>query len=124
MKMRYLAVLPILAVLLAPLSSAQVPVFKFDKAKSEIGFNVKASVPISGKFDKWDATMIFTSPDVKTGVLHSLYRIHANERFVFHNQNKRHCVQLQLSTQWGNGNLQPLVPGERRNVPEGRNPLL
>src|ERR1700685_2008454 len=69
MKMRYLAVLPILAVLLAPLSSAQVPVFKFDKAKSQIGFNVKASVPISGKFDKWDATMIFTSPDVKTGVL-------------------------------------------------------
>ena len=69
MKMRYLAVLPILAALLAPLSSAQAPVFKFDKTKSTIGFNVKASVAIAGKFDKWDATLTFTSPDVKTGVL-------------------------------------------------------
>ena len=69
MKMRYLAILPILAACLAPLSSAQVPVFKFDKTKSRIGFNVKASVPISGKFDKWDATMTFTSTDPRTGVL-------------------------------------------------------
>jgi polyisoprenoid-binding protein YceI len=46
-----------------------VPVFQFDKAKSSIGFNVKASVAIAGKFDKWDATMTFTSPDVSTGVL-------------------------------------------------------
>src|SRR6201994_771991 len=69
MKMRYLAILPILAVILAPLSSAQVPVFKFDKTKSRIGFNVKASVPISGKFDKWEATMTFTSTDPRTGVL-------------------------------------------------------
>ena len=46
-----------------------VPVFQFDKTKSSIGFNVKASVAIAGKFDKWDATMTFTSPDVSTGVL-------------------------------------------------------
>jgi polyisoprenoid-binding protein YceI len=46
-----------------------VPVFQFDKAKSSIGFNVKASVAIAGKFDKWDATLTFTSPDVTTGVL-------------------------------------------------------
>ena len=52
-----------------PASLAQVPIFVFDKAKSSIGFNVKASVPISGKFDKWDATMTFTSTDVSTGVL-------------------------------------------------------
>jgi hypothetical protein len=38
---------------------AGVPVFAFDKAKSSIGLNVKASVAIAGKFDKWDATMTF-----------------------------------------------------------------
>jgi polyisoprenoid-binding protein YceI len=48
---------------------AGVPVFEFDKAKSSIGFNVKASVAIGGKFAKWDATITFTSPDVTTGVL-------------------------------------------------------
>jgi len=48
---------------------AGVPVFEFDKVKSSIGFNVKASVAIAGKFDKWDATMTFTSTDVTTGVL-------------------------------------------------------
>jgi polyisoprenoid-binding protein YceI len=71
MKMRYLATLPVLAVaLLAPaLSLAQVPVFEFDKAKSSIGFNVKASIEIAGKFDKWDAKITFTSTDVTTGVL-------------------------------------------------------
>jgi polyisoprenoid-binding protein YceI len=70
MKMRYLAMLPIVATaLLAPLSLAQVPVFEFDKPKSTIGFNVKASVAIAGKFDKWDATLTFTSTDVTTGVL-------------------------------------------------------
>src|SRR6202040_793783 len=71
MRTRYLA-LPLLFIataLLVPLSLAQVPVFEFDKAKSTIGFNVKASVAIVGKFDKWDATMTFTSADVKTGVL-------------------------------------------------------
>ncbi|MGC1298704.1 MAG: YceI family protein [Alloacidobacterium sp.] len=45
------------------------PVFQFDKAKSTVGFNVKASVAITGKFDKWDATLTFASPDVTTGVL-------------------------------------------------------
>jgi polyisoprenoid-binding protein YceI len=30
---------------------------------------VKASVAIEGKFEKWDATLTFTSPDVTTGVL-------------------------------------------------------
>jgi len=36
---------------------------------SSINFSVKASVSIAGKFDKWDATLTFTSPDVTTGVL-------------------------------------------------------
>ena len=71
MKSRYFPLLPLLVVtaILVPLTQAQVPVFEFDKAKSSIGFNVKASVAIAGKFDKWDATMTFTSTDVTTGVL-------------------------------------------------------
>jgi polyisoprenoid-binding protein YceI len=32
-------------------------------------FDVEASVAIKGIFDKWDATLTFTSPDVTTGVL-------------------------------------------------------
>jgi polyisoprenoid-binding protein YceI len=36
---------------------------------SWIKFNVKASVAIAGDFNKWDATLTFTSPDVSTGVL-------------------------------------------------------
>ena len=70
MKIRYLATLPIVvAAFMAPLSMAQVPVFEFDKAQSTIGFNVKASIAIAGKFDQWDATLTFTSTDVTTGVL-------------------------------------------------------
>jgi polyisoprenoid-binding protein YceI len=66
-----IAVICVLASFFMPtLSRAQgVPVFEFDKAKSSIGFNVKASVAIAGKFDKWDATLTFTSADVTTGVL-------------------------------------------------------
>jgi polyisoprenoid-binding protein YceI len=37
--------------------------------ESTIKFYVKASVAIAGKFDKWDATLAFTSPDATTGVL-------------------------------------------------------
>jgi polyisoprenoid-binding protein YceI len=70
MKMRHLALLPLLAaVLLPPLARAQVPVFAVTPGTSTIKFNVKASVPIAGNFDKWDATLTFTSTDVTTGVL-------------------------------------------------------
>jgi polyisoprenoid-binding protein YceI len=73
MKITKLAVLYTLLVTVAALptlSRAQgVPVFEFDKAKSSIGFNVKASVAIDGKFDKWDATLTFTSTDPTSGVL-------------------------------------------------------
>jgi polyisoprenoid-binding protein YceI len=48
---------------------AGVPVIKITKEDSSIKFNVKASVPIAGTFDKWDATATMTSPDVETGVL-------------------------------------------------------
>jgi len=70
MKMRYLALLPMLAAaLLPPPTQAQAPVFVVTPGTSTIKFNVKASVPIAGNFDKWDATLTFTSPDVTTGVL-------------------------------------------------------
>ena len=72
MKMRYLALLPLLAAsaLLSPLAQAQAPVFVLSPPpQSTIKFNVKASVAITGTFDKWDATLTFASPDVTTGVL-------------------------------------------------------
>jgi polyisoprenoid-binding protein YceI len=50
-------------------SRAQVPVFEVNHADSSIKFNVKASVAIGGTFDKWDAAMTFTSPDLSTAVL-------------------------------------------------------
>jgi len=37
--------------------------------ESTIKFSVKASIALEGTFDKWGATLSFTSPDVSTGVL-------------------------------------------------------
>ena len=54
---------------LTPSVRAQTPVFMVTQEDSSINFSVKASVSIAGKFDKWDATLTFTSPDVTTGVL-------------------------------------------------------
>jgi polyisoprenoid-binding protein YceI len=51
------------------LSRAQAPVFQITPVQSSIKFDVKASMDIAGKFDKWDATLKFTSPDETTGVL-------------------------------------------------------
>jgi polyisoprenoid-binding protein YceI len=48
---------------------ADVPVFKIPPATSKIKFAVKASVPIEGVFDKWDATFTCTSTDAESGVL-------------------------------------------------------
>ena len=50
---------------------AEVPIFEITPAAGgfKITFNVKASVPIEGVFEKWDATLKFTSPDVTSGVL-------------------------------------------------------
>jgi polyisoprenoid-binding protein YceI len=48
---------------------SQAPVFEFDRADSRINFHVRATVKIAGKFDHWDATLAFTSPDETTGVL-------------------------------------------------------
>jgi len=61
------------SILLASASQTQaadaVPVFKITPVESSVKFDVEASVAITGKFDKWDATLTFTSPDVSSGVL-------------------------------------------------------
>jgi polyisoprenoid-binding protein YceI len=66
-----LAVVCLLASTLLPsVSRAQVPVFAISPApESTVTFFVKASVALKGTFDKWDATVTFTSTDVTTGVL-------------------------------------------------------
>jgi polyisoprenoid-binding protein YceI len=46
-----------------------VPVFEVSQAASTVKFFVKASVSVSGTFDKWTAGLTFTSPDASTGVL-------------------------------------------------------
>jgi polyisoprenoid-binding protein YceI len=71
MKLRYLALLPLLAAatLLPPLARAQVPVFVITPVQSSVKFFVKASVALTGDFNKWDATLKFSSTDVTTGVL-------------------------------------------------------
>jgi polyisoprenoid-binding protein YceI len=46
-----------------------VPVLKITPVESSINFDVEASVSIKGKFDKWDATLTFTSADASSGVL-------------------------------------------------------
>ena len=46
-----------------------VPVFKITPLESSITFDVEASVAIKGKFEKWDASLTFTSTEVSSGVL-------------------------------------------------------
>jgi polyisoprenoid-binding protein YceI len=57
------------AALLSLPVNAQVPVFEVNKAESTVKFSVSASVAIAGTFDKWDASMTFTSPELSTAVL-------------------------------------------------------
>ena len=65
-----LAVICFLASAVFPsVSLAQAPVFEINHADSSIKFNVKASVAIGGTFDKWDAIVTLTSPNISTAVL-------------------------------------------------------
>lgn len=57
------------AFIFPPISRSQAPIFEINRADGRIDFNVKASVKIAGKFDQWNATLAFTSPDGTTGVL-------------------------------------------------------
>ena len=42
---------------------------KFTKGESTIRFDVKASVAIVAKFEKWDPGLTMTSPELSTAVL-------------------------------------------------------
>lgn len=55
--------------ILSPLSRAQAPVYRITQQDSSINFSVNASISIAGKFDKWDATLTFSSPNVASGGL-------------------------------------------------------
>jgi len=67
--MRFATLCVAAATLLPALGHAQTPVFEVTPVQSSIRFNVKASVPIAGKFEKWSASLTFASPDVTTAVL-------------------------------------------------------
>jgi polyisoprenoid-binding protein YceI len=54
---------------LSSLARAQAPVYTITQQDSSVNFSVSASIPIAGKFDKWDATLMFSSPNVASGVL-------------------------------------------------------
>src|SRR2546429_7785409 len=57
------------SIIFPSLSRSQAPIFEISPIESSINFHVKSSVKIAGKFDKWDASLTFTSPDETTGVL-------------------------------------------------------
>jgi polyisoprenoid-binding protein YceI len=56
-------------VLLSSPARAQAPVFEVTPTTSQIKFHVQSSMDLTGNFDKWKSTLVFTSPDVSTGVL-------------------------------------------------------
>jgi polyisoprenoid-binding protein YceI len=67
--MRFTVLCLLASTVLPSISRAQAPVFVITPEDSSIKFFVKASVALAGNFDKWDAALTFTSPDVSTGVL-------------------------------------------------------
>ncbi len=72
-KMRLAALCLLVSALFPSLIRAQVPaavpVFQITPGDSTIKFFVKSSVALEGNFDKWDATLVYTSTDYKTGAL-------------------------------------------------------
>ena len=50
-------------------SPADVPVYEVTPVESAIKFGVESSVPIKGIFDKWNASLKFSSTDVRSAVL-------------------------------------------------------
>jgi polyisoprenoid-binding protein YceI len=49
-------------------SRAQVPVFQVTPIQSSVQFNTKSSRPLTGNFDKWNATLTFASRDPTSAV--------------------------------------------------------
>jgi len=50
-------------------TGAQVPVYEVTPVESIIKFGVESSVPIKGTFEKWNASLKFSSADVRSAVL-------------------------------------------------------
>jgi len=67
--MRFAILCLLASAVFAPLGRAQVPVFVITPEQSTVSFYVKSSVDIKGQFEKWDATLTFTSAEASTGVL-------------------------------------------------------
>ncbi|HKV79717.1 MAG TPA: YceI family protein [Candidatus Sulfotelmatobacter sp.] len=67
--MRLVLLCLVASAVLTSVSRAQAPVFEITPVESKIKFDVQASVAINGTFEKWDATLALTSPDINTGVL-------------------------------------------------------
>jgi polyisoprenoid-binding protein YceI len=67
----YLAAICLLACFAFPSASLaqDVPVFEIKPVDSSVKFFVKASVALEGNFDKWDATLKYTSNALSSGVL-------------------------------------------------------
>jgi polyisoprenoid-binding protein YceI len=68
--MRFALVCLVTSAVLASPNRAQAPVYAIVRNESSIKFSVKASVPLEGTFDKWNATLRFASPDLSTGSLY------------------------------------------------------
>ena len=56
------------ALLCPPCRAQQVPVFQVTPIQSSIRFNMKSSRPLTGNFDKWNATLTFASRDPTSAV--------------------------------------------------------
>jgi polyisoprenoid-binding protein YceI len=73
MKLKFSTSCILASILFASTTRAQapneIPVFKIVPVESAVTFDVEASVDIKGKFDKWNASLTFTSPDLSTAVL-------------------------------------------------------
>jgi polyisoprenoid-binding protein YceI len=50
-------------------SYAQVPTYEVTPAESSINFGVESSVSIKGVFEKWNASIKFSSRDIRSAVL-------------------------------------------------------
>jgi polyisoprenoid-binding protein YceI len=60
---------PVVFCIFPSANRAQVPVYEVTPVESTIKFAVDSAVPVKGTFDKWNASMKFSSTDVRSGVL-------------------------------------------------------
>lgn len=67
--MRFAVLCLLASAVLSPFAHAQGPVYSIKPEQSTIQFSVKASVALSGTFDKWDAAMTFPTTNATSGSL-------------------------------------------------------